>query len=78
MPENICALKDLPIWISYGEKEPAFAVENTNATIKALKTCGSSQIHLEIYAELSHSEAISTAYTGPELYQWFLAQIEER
>lgn len=76
-PENICLLKDLPMWISYSNEDLENLIETTNAALAALKECGNHQIHLTAYSDISHSESIRTTYEGPELYQWMLEQVKK-
>ena len=77
VPENICVLKDFPMWIAYSDADMESIIITTSEAIKALKTCGNTQIQLTIYPELNHSDSISTAYKSSEIYQWMLAQIQE-
>jgi predicted peptidase len=77
VPENICVLKDFPLWVAYSDADMDSMINSTSEAINALKACGNTQIHLTIYPELSHSDSINTAYKGPEIYQWMLAQIQE-
>lgn len=77
VPENICHLKDLPMWISYSNEDLEDLIKTTNTWLDNLKACGSTQIKLTTYTDLSHFESIRTTYSSPELYQWMLEQIRE-
>jgi predicted peptidase len=77
VPEDICLLKDLPIWIAYSDADQHVRpMEPNRQVIMALEACGSTVVSLTVYSDLSHAEAISTAYEGSELYEWMLALME--
>lgn len=74
VPKDICLLKDLPIWIALSDADQhVLPMEPNRQVVMALEECGSTVINLTVYSDLSHAEAISTAYEGPELYEWMLA-----
>ena len=77
IPDNICHLKDLPMWISYSNEDLEDLITTTNTWLDSLKACGSTRIHLITYSDLSHFESIRTTYANPQLYQWMLDQIRE-
>jgi len=74
--ENICLLKDLPVWIAHSEGDLEVPIEPSRAMVTALEECGSTVTQFTIYTDLNHVDSISTAYAGPELYDWMLALIE--
>jgi hypothetical protein len=67
IPDNICRLTDLPIWIAHGGKADHLPT--------ALEDCGNTTIRFNAYQNSNHIESISTAYAGPDLYEWMLDQI---
>jgi hypothetical protein len=73
VPKDICLLKDLPIWIALSDADERVPMEPNRQVVMALEECGSTVVSLTVYSDLSHVEAISTAYEGPELYEWMLA-----
>lgn len=76
VPENICQLKDLPVWIAHSESDQEVPIEASRVMVTALKECGSTVTHFITYTDLNHSESIRTAYAGPELYDWMLGFIK--
>lgn len=74
VPENICLLKDLPIWIIHSEADISMPIKNSYAALEALENCGSNSILITTYTDLSHTDSIYTAFADPVLYEWMLQQ----
>ena len=74
VPENICLLKDLPIWIIHSEADFVIPIKESYAALEALEQCGSSSIHMTTYTDLDHVDSIYAAYADPALYEWLLQQ----
>lgn len=72
VPENICLLKDLPVWTAHSEADQQVPIESIRAAVTALEECGSTVVRFTTYNDLSHIDSISTAFAGPELYDWML------
>ena len=72
-PENICTLKDLPIWVFHGEADTAVAPYYSQVLVDALKACGSDVI-FTLYPDTSHISTWDKAYADPALYEWLLIQ----
>ena len=77
VPENICVLKDLPIWVAHSEADRWAQIESNRAMVMALEECGSTVAGFTTYTDLSHMDSISKVYAGPELYDWMLGLIEK-
>ena len=75
VPEDICLLSDLPIWMAHGEADSEIQIDWFVALIEALEECGSTVVRFADYPSLGHFESISTAYAGPDLYEWMLEQV---
>lgn len=76
VPENICLLKNHPIWIFHSEADFTMRIDNSYATLEALENCGSSSILITTYTDLNHVDSIKTAYADPALYEWMLQQVK--
>jgi predicted peptidase len=74
VPENICLLKDLPIWIIHSDADFVIPIKESYAVLEALEKCGSSSIHMTTYTDLDHVDSIYAAYGDPALYEWMLKQ----
>ena len=74
VPENICLLKDLPIWIIHSDADFVMPINQSYAVLEALEKCGSSSIHMTTYTDLDHVDSIYAAYGDPALYEWMLKQ----
>jgi predicted peptidase len=72
VPENICLLKNLPVWTAHSEADERVPIESVRAAVTALEECGSTVVHFTTYNDLSHIDSIGTAFAGPELYDWML------
>jgi predicted peptidase len=76
IPENICDLKDLPVWVAFSESDPLETLERSRDAIAALEDCGSTVARLTVYSDLDHMDSVRKVYAGPELYDWMLALVE--
>lgn len=73
VPDNICTLKNLPIWVFHGEMDEVFSADLAKAYVDELTACGA-QVEFTSYPDANHSETWERAYADPELYAWFLTQ----
>jgi predicted esterase len=72
VPDNICNLKDVPVWAFHGGKDPYVPVEVEQDLVDALNACGG---NAQITVKLDATDNIrEEAYANPELYDWFLSQ----
>lgn len=74
VPENICLLKDLPIWIFHSEVDFAMRIDSSYAALEALEKCGNNAILMTSYSDLDHVSSIVSTYANPVLYEWMLQQ----
>jgi len=72
-PENICDLKDLPIWVFHGELDTIVLPVKDKIMVDALKACGGN-VQFTLYPEADHPDSWILAYADPELYKWLLEQ----
>jgi predicted peptidase len=75
VPEDICRLSNLPIWMAHGEADAEIRIEWFAALVEALEDCGSTAVRFTDFAGLGHIESIGTAWAGPDLYQWMLQKV---
>jgi predicted peptidase len=71
IPEDICKLKDLPIWTFHSEADSTTSFELTEVVVEALEDCGA-DVRFTRYTDLSHGETAFDAYGDAELFDWFL------
>jgi predicted esterase len=71
-PREAARMKDLPIWIFHGAKDPTVPVKNSLDMAAALGALGG-RVKLTVYPEAQH-DSWTEAYNTPELYQWLLRQ----
>jgi predicted peptidase len=72
VPDNICDLKDVPVWAFHGAKDhivPLFAEEEL---VDALKACGG-KVQFTIYPDGDHDVSGQT-YMNTDLYEWLQNQ----
>lgn len=75
VPENICDLKDVPVWAFHGKRDPFVPVEVAQELVDALNACGgNAQLTVSPRMKL---EVPYNVYDDPELYEWFLSQALE-
>jgi predicted peptidase len=69
-PEKVCVLKDVPVWVFHGAKDPVVPLAASQEMVDALKACGG-DVRFTIYPEAEHDSWTKT-YEDPALYDWFL------
>lgn len=69
VPENICDLKDVPVWAFHGGLDFMVPVDVEQELVGALNTCGgNAQLTVEPYVVMPVEK-----YAQTELYEWFLS-----
>jgi predicted esterase len=71
-PDNICDLKNVPIWAFHGAKDETVPLDAEEGLVNALKVCGG-HAQITIYPNGGHNIADET-YANPDLYAWMLSQ----
>lgn len=71
-PASANKIKDLPIWVFHGEKDPTVKIERSVAMVDALKAAGAKDVQFTRYPEAGHDSWTAT-YNDPKLYEWFLS-----
>jgi len=69
-PKQADRLKDLPIWVFHGAKDPTVPLERSEEMVEAVKKAGG-DVKFTVYPEAKHDSWTQT-YDNPELYEWFL------
>jgi predicted peptidase len=72
-PADAKKLKDLPIRIYQGGKDPVIRPQTAEAMFKALQDAGAKDVELKIYPEAGHDSWTET-YDNPKVYEWLLTQ----
>ena len=67
------AVKDLPIWIFHGGKDPVVPVAYSQMAYKWLQNMHAPNAKLTIYPEAQH-DSWTKAYDDPSLWEWLFAQ----
>lgn len=63
-------LKNLPVWVFHGAKDPVVKLEESERMVNALRRIGN-DAKLTVYPDAEHDSWTAT-YSSPELYDWFL------
>ncbi|MGB8353874.1 MAG: sugar-binding protein [Chthoniobacteraceae bacterium] len=71
-PDDAARIKDVPIWVFHGGKDPTVPLEQSQRMVDALKKLGSN-VKFTIFPEAKH-DSWTQAYAMPELYEWLLQQ----
>ncbi|HEV3255667.1 MAG TPA: prolyl oligopeptidase family serine peptidase [Gemmataceae bacterium] len=66
-------LKDLPIWVFHGAKDPAVPPRRSKEMVKALEAAGAKNVKFTLYPDADHDSWTRT-YDNPKLYEWLLKQ----
>jgi len=69
-PENVCAIKDVPVWAFHGAKDDLVPLEESEKMVETLKACGGN-VRFTVYPDADHDSWTRT-YDSPELYEWLL------
>jgi predicted peptidase len=72
-PSDAKKLKDLPIRIYQGGKDPVVRPQTAEAMHKALKEAGAKDVELKVYPDAAHDSWTET-YDNPKVFEWLLAQ----
>jgi len=70
VPESICDLKDVPIWVFHGALDTTVLPRQSEVMVDALRACGS-DVRFTLYPDAEHDSWTET-YDNPELYTWLL------
>ena len=63
-------LKDLPIWVFHGAKDPTVPLAQSESMVKAIKEAGG-DAKLTVYPDAGH-DSWTVTYDNPEFYDWLL------
>ncbi len=63
-------LKELPIWVFHGVKDPVVPLKQSEDMVEALKAVGNA-VKFTKYPEAQH-DSWTVTYENPELYKWLL------
>jgi predicted peptidase len=72
VPDNICDLKDVPIWAFHGAKDHIVPLWVEEDLVDALKACGGNA-QITVYPDGDH-DISGQAYENQDLYAWLLSQ----
>jgi predicted peptidase len=68
----VSRLKNVPVWVFHGAKDPVVPVQASKDMVEALKRVGGN-VQFTVYPEAQHDSWTET-YNNPKLYEWFLSQ----
>lgn len=64
-------LKNVPIWVFHGEKDPTVKIQRDEEMVDAVKKAGNKDVKFTRYPDLGH-DCWTVSYANPELYDWLL------
>jgi predicted peptidase len=70
--QEICRLKEIPIWAFHGEQDTIVPVEGEQEMIRELNKCDA-KVKFTLYKDKGHDSWTET-YNNPEFYQWLAEQ----
>ncbi len=68
-PDNVCAIKDVPVWVYHCEEDEVMPVGNSDKMVKALKDCGGDVTYVRPDGG-DHHQCWSNRFN--QLYDWLL------
>lgn len=75
-PSQAARIRDVPIWVFHGAKDPVVPVRETTRMVDALKAAGSN-VRVTVYEDEGHL-SWKPAYNDPKLYEWLMSQSREK
>ena len=72
VPENICDLKDVPVWAFHGAQDELVPLDAEQMLVDALEACGG-DVQFTVFPDIGHDVDHQQVYTK-ELYEWLLEQ----
>lgn len=74
-PENICDMKDTPIWAFTSTADTVVPASRTESLTDALEACGAEHVMVTLYDDASHYSIGERPYASTsELYDWLWGQ----
>jgi len=73
VPDNICDLKDVPIWAFHGAQDRIVPLRAEKMLVDALKACGGN-VQFTVYPDGDHDISGRVYNNNPDLYNWLFAQ----
>ena len=70
-------IKNLPIWVFHGGKDPVVPVVRSEEMVKALKDVNAGEVKFTVYPDAGHDSWTET-YDNPELYKWMLGHTRKK
>jgi predicted peptidase len=67
----VSRLKNVPVWVFHGARDPVVPLQSSTDMVDALKRAGG-DVQLTVYPEAQHDSWTET-YDNPKLYEWFLS-----
>jgi len=76
IPEDICNLKDLPVWVLHGAQDAIVAPRESENAVNALRACGG-DVQFTLYPDADHVKACELAYADRALYDWLFSRLRK-
>lgn len=74
-PLEAYKLKDIPIWVFHGAKDPVVPIKRSEEMVEAVKQAGGN-VKFTVYPEAGH-DAWTETYNNPQFYEWLLQQVKK-
>ncbi|MCE5322694.1 dienelactone hydrolase family protein [bacterium] len=71
-PASAGIIKNIPVWVFHGDKDPTVPIEKSQEMVDAVRSAGGSP-KLTIYPGIEHDSWTAT-YESDEFWQWMLEQ----
>jgi predicted peptidase len=71
-PDNICDLKNTPIWAFHGANDEGTPLDAQQQLVDALTACGG-KVQFTVYSDAGHDIDVQV-YNNQELYTWLFNQ----
>ena len=74
-PQEVCAIKDVPIWVFHGNQDSIVPIRRSNEMVKALRKCGGNPKYTVLKGK---GHDIHRQYADQGIYDWMMHYTNNR
>lgn len=74
-PQEVCAIKDVPIWVFHGDRDAKVPIRRSDEMVTALRKCGGNPKYTVLKGK---GHDIHRQFADPSLYEWMMQYTNNR
>jgi predicted peptidase len=74
-PQEVCAIKDVPVWVFHGDRDAKVPIRRSDEMVKALRQCGGNPRYTVLKGK---GHDIHRQFADPALYEWMMQYTNNR